>query len=387
MLKWIKRILITLLIVIIAAILLLVLTGHTQVLYGLGKTYLIGKSKPDIDDLKYFDVSTIPADKPDPWLFHNDFNKRKIDPKFLGLIDSMETTALLVIRNDSILFEQYWREFDENTPANSFSMAKSFTAILVGIAIDEGYIKSIDQPVSDFIPELMSDSKKVLTIRHLLEMSSGIPYGESYNSPFGYMAKAYYGKNLIEETLKFKVEQDPGTLWKYEGGNSVLLGMIIQRATGRTVSDYFFQKVWSCIGSENAAHWNLDKQGGMEKTFSGFYATARDFARIGKLYLNNGIYGADTLVNPDYVRLCITPNMVPDENGEACTWYGLHWWLGKHDGEDFYSCRGMRGQYIVVLPERNMIIVRIGHQQNKTREAHMPPDLYTYIDVAKSIAQ
>lgn len=387
MLKWIKRIFLSLVIVLSVAVLLLIITGHQQVLYGIGKTYLIGKSKPDIDDLKYFDVSTIKADKPEPWAIHSKFNQQKIDTKYLGLIDSMETTAFLVIQNDSILFEQYWDGFNANTTANSFSMAKSFTAILIGIAIDEGFIQSMDQPVADFIPELISDSKRTLTIRHLLEMGSGIPYGESYNSPFGYMAKAYYGKHLIEETMKFKVEQDPGTLWKYEGGNTVLLGMIIQRSTGRTVSDYFFQKVWSCVGAENNAYWNLDKEGGMEKTFSGFYATARDFAKMGKLYLNNGINGADTIVNPQFVKACITPNMVPDEAGIPCDWYGLHWWLGKHDGKEFYSCRGMRGQYIVVIPDRNMIIVRLGHQQNKERVSHMPPDLFSYIELAKSMAQ
>jgi len=385
--KWIKRIFLSLMSLLAVAVVLLIISGNQQVLYGLGKTYLIGKSKPDIDDKKFFEVSTIAADKPEPWPMHSKFYQQKLDSKYLALIDSMETTAFLVIQNDSIVFEQYWDGFDAKTTANSFSMAKSFTAILIGIAIDEGFIKNMDQPVSDFIPELKSEPKKMLTIRHLLEMSSGIPYGESYNSPFGYMAKAYYGKNLIEETMKFRVEQEPGSLWKYEGGNSVLLGMIIQRSTGRTVSDYFFQKIWSCVGAENDAYWNLDKQGGMEKTFSGFYATARDFAKMGNLYLNNGKNGADTIVNPEFVKACLTPNMVPDETGVPCDWYGLHWWLGKHEGQDFYSCRGMRGQYIVVLPDINMIIVRLGHHQNKERVEHMPPDLFWYIDMAKSMEQ
>lgn len=385
--KWIKRIVFSLLALIAVAVLLLVVTGNKHILNGIGKTYLIGKSKPDIDDLQYFEVSDIKSDLPEAWPVSADYNKAELPGEYAAFCDSMETTALLVIQNDSLIFEKYSEGWNEQTLGNSFSMAKSFTAILVGVAIDEGYIKSLDQQVSDFIPELKTKTEGVLTIRHLLQMTSGIPFGESYNSPFGYMAKAYYGKDLINETLKYQVEQTPGTLWKYEGGNSVLLGMILERATGRSVSEYFFQKVWSCIGAENEAHWNLDKTGGMAKTFSGFYATARDFAKVGRLWLHDGILGPDTIVSPDFVRASITPSMVPDENGEPCDWYGLHWWLGKYNGESFYSCRGMRGQYIAVIPSKKLIVVRLGHLQNKEREAHMPPDLYRYIGFATSIAK
>jgi CubicO group peptidase (beta-lactamase class C family) len=266
-------------------------------------------------------------------------------------------------------------------------MAKSFTAMLVGKAIEEGYIASLDQKVGDFLPEFTEGKNASLTVRHLLQMASGIPFGESYSSPFGYMAKSYFGHHLAEETMKYSVVKDPGSLWAYEGGNSVLLGMIIQKATGRTVSEYFFQKIWSCIGAEHMAHWNLDKKGGIEKTFSGYYATARDFARIGKLYMHDGVWDNDTILSPEFVRLCLTPNNVPDENGEACSWYGLHWWLGKNRGEDFFSCRGMRGQYIVGLPSENLVLVRLGHQQKSERVGHMPPDLYAYIELAREIAK
>ncbi len=385
--KIIKRILFGTLVLLAIASLLLLITGNQHVFYGITKTFLIGKSKPDIDDMHYFAVSNIKADHAEPWPFHARYNKGTILPELSSLNDSMQTTAFLVFKNDSLLFEKYWMGYSETTLSNSFSMAKSFTSILVGKAIDEGYIKGLDQHVSDFIPEFKEGKNASLTIRHLLQMTSGIPFGESYNSPFGYMAKAYYGKKLIKETLKFKVEKDPGTFWVYEGGNSVLLGMIIQKATGRSCSDYFFQKIWSCIDAENDAHWNLDSEGGMEKTFSGFYATARDFARIGKLYENNGIWGNDTIVSPDFVRESLTANGVVDDKNKSCTWYGLHWWLGSHDGQEFFSCRGMRGQYIAVFPDEKLILVRLGHDQSKVRDNNMPRDLYTYINMAKSISK
>jgi CubicO group peptidase (beta-lactamase class C family) len=385
--KIIKRILLGTLVLLALASLLLLLTGNKHVFNGITKTFLIGKSKPDIDDMHYFSVSNIKADHAESWPFHPRYNKGAIPEELNAINDSMETTAFLVIKNDSLLFEKYRMGYSETTLSNSFSMAKSFTSILVGKAIDEGYIKSIDQQVSDFIPEFKEGKNTLLTIRHLLQMTSGIPFGENYNSPFGYMAKAYYGKNLIQETLKFKVEKDPGTFWVYEGGNSVLLGMIIQKATGRSCSEYFFQKIWSCIDAENDAHWNLDHEGGMEKTFSGFYSTARDFARIGKLYENNGIWGNDTIISPGFVKESLTASGIVDDKNEPCTWYGLHWWLGSYEGQKFFSCRGMRGQYIVVFPEEKLIFVRLGHNQSKVRDNKMPKDLYAYIKIAKAISK
>lgn len=380
-----KRIFFIIISLMLIAALGLYFSGNKHVLNGITKTYFVGKSKPDIDDMSYFDVSTIKADHSEPWAMHASYNLGKIPEKYLPLLDSMETTALLVFKDDALLFEKYWGHTDEKTSSNSFSMAKSFTAMLVGKAVQEGFLKSLDQPVGDFLPEFREGLGAALTIRHLLQMTSGIPFGESYSSPFGFMARSYYGDDLEALTMKFKVEQAPGTLWAYEGGNTILLGLILEKATGRTVSDYFFQKIWSCIGAENDAHWNLDKEKGLAKTFSGFYATPRDFARIGKLYLQNGVWGKDTVLDPTFVNNCLTPVGVPDINGETCNWYGLHWWLGEHANKKFFSCRGMRGQYIVVVPQDSLIVVRLGHQQSMERTNHMPPDLYSYLEIAESI--
>jgi|LakMenEpi03Aug12_release.lakeMendotaPanAssembly.Ray.scaffolds.fasta_scaffold01302_7 CubicO group peptidase (beta-lactamase class C family) len=384
--RFIFKVLIGLFLFLSLAALGLYVTGNEHIFYGLGPTYFEGKSKPDIYDMKHFSLREISADHPEPWPMSAAFNKANIPSGYMSLLDSMETTAFLVFRNDSLLFEKYWLGAEESTLTNSFSMAKSFTAMLIGKAIQEGYIKSLDQSVGEFIPEFSEGKNATLTIRHLLQMASGIPYGESYSSPFGYMAKSYFGRDLIAETMKYKVVKEPGTFWAYEGGNSVLLGMIVQKATGRKVSEYFFQKIWSCIGAERMAYWNLDKEGGMEKTFSGFYSTARDFGRIGKLYMHQGIWENDTILSPDFVRECLKPNLVPDQHGETCSWYGLHWWLGKHQGEDFFSCRGLRGQYIVGIPSQNLIMVRLGHQQKAERVDHMPPDMHAYMALAKELA-
>ena len=383
--KIFRRILQVLGVLIVLAIIGLYASGNEHILKGIRCTYLVGETRPDIDDMDYFETRKIHADHPEPWALHQNYNLPRLSEEFEKHADSLGTVAYLVIHRDSILFEKYWDRTTDTTHVNSFSMAKSFTAILVGIAIDEGYIKSLDQKVGDFLPEFKQGKNAGLTIRHLMQMASGIPFGESYSSPFGYMAKSYYGDDLKEATMKFQVEKDPGTYWAYEGGNTVLLGMILQKATGRHVADYCFQKIWSCIGAESPAYWNLDSYDGMEKTFSGFYATARDFARIGKLYEHNGVWGNDTLVSPSFVQECITPNGIPDELNEKCYWYGLHWWLGNHEGSPFYSCRGLRGQYIVVLPREELIVIRLGHNQRKERINHMPVDLAVYLNEAKRL--
>jgi len=367
--------------VLAAAWLALLISGNVHILYGLRRTYLIGKKTPDIDDMSYFDVRKIGKTDAEPTLLYSGYNEIMMPSQDRTWSDSMGTTAFLVYWRDSLVYEGY-NESDATTLSNSFSMAKSITSILVGKAIDEGFIGSVDDKVGRYLAEYNTGSDTLLTIRHLLEMTSGIPFGESYNSPFGFMAKAYFGKHLEEATLNYHVAETPGTKWAYEGGNTILLGMILKRATGMSVSDYCASRLWGPVGAEYDAYWNLDHEDGVEKTFSGFYATARDFARLGMLYMHDGVHHGDTLISPQWVRQSITPHYVPDENAEPCSWYGWQWWVGERNGHSFFLCRGLRGQYVVCIPDKEVVFVRLGHTQDKARLNHMPTDLYRYMDIA-----
>jgi len=381
-----KRIVIFLIALLTLVAAALWMTGNEHVFYGVRKTYLVGKKNPDIDDQPYFDLRKVAAGNAAALHLSANYNNRELLPEEQLWSDSMGTTGLLVFHHDSLLFEQY-REGDVNTRSNSFSMAKSITSILVGIAIDEGLIRSIDDKVGNYLEEYRSGMDTLLTIRHLLDMTSGIPFGESYSSPFGYMAKSYYGKDLTSTTLEYHVQKEPGTLWAYEGGNTVLLGMILKKVTGMAVSDYCSSRLWSRIGAEHDAYWNLDKEDGIEKTFSGFYATARDFSRLGLLFMHEGVWRLDTVVSPEWVKESIVAHGVPDEESEACTWYGRQWWMGQHAGHSFFACRGLRGQYVLCVPDLEMVVVRLGHRQSKERINHMPADLYRYLDIAMRISQ
>jgi CubicO group peptidase (beta-lactamase class C family) len=381
-----KRIIIGLFVLLAIALLTLYVTGNGYLIQGIRKTYLVGEKSPDIDDMRLFDVRKIAHGEVRLPIKYSSMESVKFPERYSAWNDSMGTTGYLVFWRDSLFFERYW-EGDSATVTNSFSMAKSVTALLIGCALDDGLIQSVDQPVSDFLPEYSTGLNASLTIRHLLTMTSGIPFGESYSSPFGYMARAYFGDDLKKETTAFSVERNVGTLWAYEGGNTVLLGLIIGKASGKTPSAYLEEKLWMRMGAEHDAYWNLDHDDGIEKTFSGLYATARDFSRIGSLVMHSGVQGDDTLLSPGFIAQALAPVMVPDEKGELCDWYGWHWWLGSHKGRSMYMCRGMRGQYVICIPELELMVVRIGHKQSKERIRHIPADVYTYIDIAMAMLE
>jgi CubicO group peptidase (beta-lactamase class C family) len=349
----------------------LFLTGNGYLPRGVYCTYLHGKSKPDIDDQSLFHTRKI-----------NNGNSitfpvklKPLSKENVQFLTSTESEAFLVYKNDSLVSEWYGNSGSDTTHWNSFSMAKSAVSLLIGCAIQDGTISSLQDPISKYIPW----SSKDVTLEQLLHMSSGIPFGESYNSPFGYMAKAYYGSDLKGITAPYKVEQTPGSYWSYEGGNTVLLGMVLESATKKKISQYFEEKIWSKIGASSPAYWNLDKENGFEKPFTGIYATAKDFGMLGQCILHHGKVNGEIVIDSSYLAQSFEPWAIQDGNNSICDWYGLHWWMGEVDGVKFKSARGMRGQYIVMIPEKNMVIVRIGHQQSKERVNHMPVDLFTYI--------
>ncbi len=373
--------------VFLLAILLAVIysTGNSHIMKGLKNTYLIGKSKPDIDDFGSSDVRKIPIKNPQAWNIGPSYNEKLLSDKSIGELESYDTKAFLVIHKDSIIHEKYWGEYDKHTLSNSFSMAKSILAVAIGVALKEGKIKSLDQKVSEYIDGFDEGYNSELSIRHLLLMSSGIDFGESYSNPFGYQAKAYYGNDLIELTVPFKASAKPGSFWRYEGGNSVFLGMILKRVTGQEVSEYFSEKVWEKIGAEDDAFWGLDHESGFEKTFSAFYSTARDFSRMGKLYLNNGKWNGEEIVSQVFVEECVSPVESVDSDGNQVDYYGFHWWMGKYNSKEFYCMRGMRGQYVMVVPEDELIVTRLGHERDDVKKDYMPIDMYKYLDAAYEI--
>jgi CubicO group peptidase (beta-lactamase class C family) len=290
------------------------------------------------------------------------------DGSFEDYLESSGTTAFLVIHNDELLYERYFDGYDETSLQTSFSMAKSFASALVGIAIDEGDIKSVNEPITNYLPELLEQDKRFsqITIRDLLTMSSGIKYEEGGDLPWSEEAddtKTYYSTDLRELALEnCQVEGEPGEYFEYNNYNPLLVGMILERATGMSVSRYLQEKLWKPLGMEADGSWSLDStSSGFEKMESGVNARARDFARFGMLFAKEGNWEDEQLISRGWVEESTRADTSTDPSQD----YQYFWWVDTPDGKDHFSARGKYGQYIYVAPERDLVIVRLGKEEGE----------------------
>ena len=363
--KTVRFFLFTVLAVIIFANIFIILSGRFYIYKGIRHTYLAGQSGPSIYELDIFPRTTLAkSDSTIQWIPSANFNKKQPSALDLSFMNNLETRAFLVFKGDSIVYEKYFDKHAINTVSNSFSAAKTVVALLVGIAVDEGKIKSLDEPVFNYIPEFSTNGKEKITIRHLLMMSSGLDWEESASNPLSDNAESYYGANLYRLVTRQKAITPPGKAFNYQSGNSQLLGFIVEKATGKSVSEYTQEKIWNRIGTEHEAYWSLDKENGDEKSFCCLYATARDFGRLGKLILQEGRYGKQQVIPLWYMKeLCKIPNLTTEENVPNKR-YGLHIWTYQGEKNPIYYCRGIKGQYIISIPTENLVIVRLGLKRN-----------------------
>ena len=236
-------------------------------------------------------------------------------------------------------------------------MAKSFTSVLVGCAIDDGYIRSENQPVTDFLHEFASRGFRKVTIRHLLQMTAGSDYVEA-DVPFCVHPYMYYTGDMMQFLDTMRIVQIPGTQWRYKSGENQLLGLILQQALprGMSITDYMQRRIWEPLGMEHDARWSVDHlPDGLEKTFCCLAATARDFARIGQLYLWEGAWKGRQIVSRRWVE---TSTMLDER--DASPWsYQYQWWKLSPDGHDFAAI-GHLGQYIYVDRAHDLVLVRLG---------------------------
>lgn len=281
------------------------------------------------------------------------------------ILEANDSIAFLVVQRDVIVYERY---FQGHTPASlsqSFSMAKSFTSALVGMAIDDGYMAGVEQSIVDFVPELAEKGFNDVEIQHLLTMMSGSSYVENDN-PFGEHVILNYTPHLEEEILDFEMEREPGDVFRYKSGDNALLALALDRALGaETITDYTQRRLWTPLGMAYEGVWTVDREGeGLEKTWCCLAATARDFAKLGRLYLDQGVWEGEQILSSDWVERS-TRGHVPEaawpSRFESAGWwsYGYQWWLASEDEGDYFAL-GKDGQFMYVNPNKDLIIVRLG---------------------------
>ena len=346
--------------------------------YDLAKTIVkIKRTKADITDYKYFDNIDIPkSKKPQAWPFHKDFNTVKSTDKLNTTHDRLGTIAYLIIKNDSLWYEKYYDGYNEKSYSNSFSIAKSIVTGILGKAIDEGYIKDLDQRVGDFIPEYKNGLAAKLTVGDLSSMSSGMKWTEDYKNIFGVTARAYVGSGLEELIMSRPIIREPGKSFKYLSGDTQLLAMVIETATGKKISSLIYDWFWNPIGAENNALWQVDNlKTNTEKAYCCFNSNARDFAKFGKVFKDYGYWNGEKLIDSLFVKKATTKRFNESPH------YGYGFWLGDYKGMEYFSMRGHLGQYVIVFPKENIIIVRLGKRNDKKTEENIyPDDQLTFIE-------
>lgn len=287
-----------------------------------------------------------------------------------------DTQGVLIIQNDSIVYEKCQGDITIDRLATVFSVSKSITSLLCGIAVDEGYIKSIDDPVTDYLPELKqkNDRWQKLTIRHLLNMRSGLDFSDTYSfrlidlKRLNAMAKLSYGKNIMKQIRGLKFANEPGTIYNYDSMTAEILGIVIQRATGQRFVDYLSKKVWIPLQMETPAIVNIDsRKYDTPHAFGGITTTMKDLAKIGRLYMNKGMWNGQRIVSEEWIRLSTEYNT--DNHGYHMNWYNTSRMGYKLDYPGFYAY-GIRAQVLYVNPYKNLIMVRLGKHNNT--EAFIP---------------
>jgi CubicO group peptidase (beta-lactamase class C family) len=284
---------------------------------------------------------------------------------FDEFLASTQTTAFLIIKDDRLIYENYFNGYERDSINTSFSVAKSFASALVGIAIDEGLIDSVEDPITKYIPELQNKDSgySAITIKNLLSMASGLRYVEE-ETPFSDDTKTYYDPNLRVVALSAIIEEEPSKRFHYNNYNYLLLGIILERATGMPVAKYMEEKLWKPLGMEAPASWSLDSDtNGFEKMESGINARAIDFAKFGRLYLNNGSnWDGNQIISEKWISASTSANSTSDPSTE----YQYGWWIyplqsDVDNNNRHFSARGNLGQFIYVAPEGGLIIIRHGY--------------------------
>lgn len=366
----------------------------------------------DLDKLDYTRLS--PAST--PFYFTYNLDSKPALKAFLDTtLENTFTYSFLVIKNDSIIYEKYFDGLNEKTKQPSFSVAKSFVGTLMQMAVEDGFIKSLQEPITNYLPYLAKNDDRFnqITIQHVMNMATGIKSSENYSNPFSDVLHLGFTKNITNQLKKIKIESNPGK-FDYKSVNTQLLAAIIEASTQQKLQDYFHKKLWQPLGMENEATWNIDsKKNSTLRAFCCLNATTKDFAKLGKLYLQKGYYNGKQLISKAYVLNTTNPDSMLANDGYKNQWWAKQpyvyftdsakaikfletntntqyhkkieykdksYFAVKDNLAPFYA-EGILEQFVFVNPRTNTIVVRMGHYWN-----HKKYNALQVIEAASSLS-
>ena len=333
-------------------------TGHAYIFTAIQRTYLAGHATANINDHTVFNTHKIETTEPSPLALHTN-HIGGVPAKLKTELENDGAIAFLVLKDGQVIVEDYFKGYNKRSKTNSFSMAKTVLTMMVGIAIERGYINSLDQKLTDFLPEFDSDPLAAeATIGHLSWMNSGYDWTEHYYTPFSPTVELLYGDDVRSFLLGREFSTDPGEFWEYSSASTQLLGIALLRAMRKagntdTLSEFLSEALWQPMQMNDSALWHTDNNN-MEHVYCCINTNARNFSKLGQLMLDQGKWNGKQLVSSEFINKMITPT-----NTEV---YGLSTWLGMHKAPAHFVFSGHLGQYIIVVPEHNMVVVRLGEK-------------------------
>jgi len=363
------------------------LSGHGYFWRALAATYLQGHATAHIDDAANFAQRTIATGTPAPWPRDARYNRDPLEPATLAHLRRHGTAAFLVAHDGALLHEAYFAPYDADSRTNSFSVAKTITTMQVGLAVRQRIVSGFDAPLTERLPEYAGDARgRAATIAQLSAMTAGHDWSEHYYLPLNVTTELYFGGDATGLVLRRGFEREPGSAFEYSSGSTQLLGVFLQRALaahepGLTVSEHLSRSLWKPLGMARDAIYTLDRDGGIERTYCCVFATARDFARLGQLLLQDGEWDGRPLLERAFVERMRTPGRVPH--------YGHALWMDLGYAHPFWYMQGHQGQYVIGVPSRRLVVVRTGRFRDaaaKGPDGVTPAEVYRFVDQAVALA-
>jgi CubicO group peptidase (beta-lactamase class C family) len=367
------------------------LSGHGYIWRALTSTYLQGHSTANIDDAKNFDQRIISKGVSSPWPKDQRYNQKLLEADTLAYLKKYGTAAFLVAQKGALVHEEYFAPYNAQSLTNSFSMSKTITTLQVEMAVKQGFISSFDAPLTEQIKEYAQDPRgQKATVAQLSAMKSGHEWDENYYLPLNMTTNLYYGKDAQALVLSHGFEREPGSEYEYSSGSTQLLGVFLKRALQAkepelTISEHLSRSLWQPLGMENDAVYTMDRpaaEGGMERTYCCVFASARDFARVGQLLLQNGQWNGKQLWDKAFIERMRQPDLQP--------FYGHSLWMDWTYKHPFYLMQGHEGQYVIVVPSLDLVVVRTGqHRDEETMgpNRQIPLEVYRFVDQAVALVQ